>query len=563
MKTKFLLLGAALLAACGSSDQGWKTDELYYIPMLSNDPDEYTIYCDPRTNGEAFSVPEGSLFHDGYAIANTEDGYAFLDSKMQFHHPAEGYYQDVTIYNDGIAWAALPGKPLAAIDKKGNVLFEFKQAEAVTAFHEGLAVFVDSQGLWGAVDKNGKIISEPQWKGIGPMFVNGMIPVKDIDFNTWGIMNSKGEMVMECCLSDMAHYDENFLSNYVQGFREDRIPAKGENGKWGIISAKGGYIINPQFDEILLDGENYLFRKGKLYGWCDKKGQYLINPQFRSAEPFAGSELAAVQNSDREWGYIDRQGKWVVEAQFRDAKRFLACGIAPAQDANCREWGAIDKTGKWVINPQFQDMCAFGASDQLAVRDQADDVGIVGAEGQYIIAPSYADIPTELALNASGTGAKITAYSDYVDVESYAQLIDEEIRSLKKTTAGELKTVYGLKDANFPKSGGTVTLCKNKKAANDMSFKLTAAGVSAWSKVSDGWFGYDYMFRPDTPVDSYTLTVDFDRQGKARRFIEEIAETVVLKYPYDRETETFTVPGYSPIPVTVDIYRITFHIKPE
>lgn len=575
MKTKILLSFAALLAAaCGSSsDQGWKTDELRFVPLYVDmygigQPNGMT-YVDTATGTGTgfFCLDEASLFYEDRAIFTTASGYHYLKSDMKTVYPEgdEGY-RDATVYHDGMAWVAKPGGPLTVIDKKGNVLFEFKQAETAYAFHEGLAPFANSEGLWGVVDKKGNVVVEPKIDEIGPMFVNGMIPVKNAVSGTWGIMYKDGSFLTNCIFNGVAAAgsDENFQYNYVQAFREGRIPVKNGNNKWGILNIRGEWTITPQFDEILLDGQNYLFRKGSLYGWCDKDGRYLINPQFRNALPFAGRELAAVQNKERDWGYIDREGKWAIEPQFRNAKGFIAAGIAPVQDEGSREWGAIDREGRWAINPQFRELYDYGAADKLLVLDQSRNFGIIDATGKYIVAPEFPEAQRELILNPTGLGARYSAKSDYVDVETYARLIEEEILSLKKTTAGELKTARGLKDANFPKNGGTVTIYKKKKAAVDMSFKLTASGVAAWNKVSDGWFGYNYTFRADATVDNYTLTVEFDSKGKARRFIGEIFDALTQKYPLDLTARTFTLPGYSPISMTAGSNNnVILQIKPE
>lgn len=552
------------MAACGTgaSDRAWNTDDLRYVPLVTDEGP--MVYVDTQTGKQSGYVYGGSLFSDGCALVHSsEGGWQYVDYDLE-PLTGESYY-DATNFCEGMAWVAKPGGPLTAIDKKGCVLFEFKQAECAYAFHEGLAVFRNAEGLYGLVDKKGHLVAEPQWADVGPMVAGGLLTVKSQENGKWGIVNRKGETVVDCRFASFGEWtgEQAFVNNYMQALREKRIPFKDASGKWGVIDAEGNYRINPQFDGILLDGDNYMFRKARLIGWCDKNGKYLINPQFRDAQAFGDNAVTAVENKDRDWGYIDKKGQWVIQPRFSEARPFLACGIAPVRDEDSRDWGAIDKSGKWVINPQFAQMIDYGADDRLIVADQSDNVGIIGTDGHYVVSPVYDDVSRMLVDNVSGIGLFHTAQSDYVDVAHYAELIEAQILALRKSTAGQLKTTYGLKESKFPKGGGTMTLSK-KKIASDMTAKVTVAGISAWSKKSDGWFGYNYTFLPDTPVERYVLGIEFDDEGKAWRFIEEIFGELKKKYAFDEEDGTLSVPGYSLVfCVVVRSGGMVFHVNPE
>lgn len=574
MKNRFLLFAAALLlAACGgSSTIGWQTDELRYIPF--QDENGPWCYVDLSDKGKPWVTGlDMTLFYDGFAIVipieeddqvdeNSEDGYCFLSAKGAWLN-GMARYRDLTIFHDGIAWVARKGAPLAAIDRKGNLLFELKQAETVYAFHDGLAVFSDAEERWGLVDRKGNVVVEPRWSNCAAMVVNGLIAVQNPDTG-WGLASASGEMIVSGFSQvGTTDVDSKFRWNYLQALAEGRIPVRNKSGQWGVVNRKGDYLINPQFDELILDGKNYLFRKGRQWGWCDAEGRYLINPQFRDASPFAGAGLAAVQDKDRSWGYIDAKGDWVIAAQFREAGPFLPCGIAPVCDDGSDDWGAVDKKGRWVINPQFRTLYDFGADDKLLAYDRSGSLGIVNASGKYLT-QTYSDSKVELVQNRTGIGAKFMAQSDYVDVEHYAELIDAEIRLLRRMTAGELKQTYGLTDAKFPKSGGAVTLYNRKRATKEMTFKCSVTSIQPWTKASDGWFGYTYTFRPETTADSYTFVAEFSAKGRVRRFANEILEALKRRYPSGEKEGTIAIPGYSfVLGCALSNGGILFQIKPE
>lgn len=543
MKNKLLILVfSVVLTACGSSpDKGWKTDDLEQIPMFIDQNVAY-VSTDDGKLFERGCYYIGGLYHDGLALVFEGDGCRYFIDKKGVRLNEENY-QDATIFDGGVAWAVKPGSAPFAVDKKGGVLFEFPQAERVMAFHNGLAVWNDAKGNVGVVDKKGNVVFGPCWEESGPMFVNGLLPVRDGTTGLWGAIDTKGEIAIECrfeklCISDFEDY-EYFDSNYVQALCEGRIPVR-HGGKWGIVDHTGRFVINPQFDELLLDGKNYLFRKGDAWGWCDSKGRYKIDPRFDRALPFGSEKLAAVRSEEGKWGYIDRDGLWVIQPDYRIAGAFSPAGVAPVCDYRSRDWGLIDESGLWMVNPQFEFICDIGLGNRFLVEDSSHHIGLIDSKGNYVIEPVYDDAAIALRNNLQGLGVSWSVVSDYVDVAGIAAMIDRKLMSLKADTAGGLMKAYGLKESNFPKNGGSVTIYRRNDTP-DVNFKIETAVVNAWTRVSDGWFGYNYVFRPEVAVGSYTMTVRFD--GRASRFVEEILDALKQSHTYDAEKQLFELPG--------------------
>ena len=543
MKNK-LFLSAALvlpvLAGCGSSssEQGWKTDDLNYIPLFTSDG--AVVFADTEKGGTTGSYDYATLYHEGVSIVpNAQEGTEYyIDGKGSRLFQKEFY--ELSIFDDGVAWAIEDvGKPLAAIDRSGNVLFEFKEAEEAYAFHGGLSVFCEANGFWGAVDKKGNMVVSPTWADAGPMFINGLLPVQHPDTYAWGIIDAKGKIVVECRYDRICGYeDEYFMQNYIQSLSAGLIPVK-SGEKWGVIDLSGKTVISPQFDYIIRDGKNWLFRKGSSWGWCDAKGKYIINPQFRSALPFGDSGYAAVENDDRQWGYIDSKGNFKIEPQFDEAMSFNASGVAPACDKDSYDWGRVDKSGKWVVNPQFSAIYNKGLNGRFMVEDNPGSFGIVDKTGEYVVNPLFDSAPQALLDNIGGVRNECSIESGYVDVEGIACLVESTLLSLKASTAGELMAAYELSESAFPKSSGTVTLSNNKDR-KDVTLKLTGTGINAWSKSSDGWFGYNYSFRKDAPVRSYVLTVNLN--DRAEGFESEVLDAVMSKYDHDAESANISLP---------------------
>lgn len=561
-----------LLTACGSSSEGYgTTDDLECIPVIAED--NRFAYIDVSDGKEKQDVGVGyeqlSMFYDGYArVYKPDSGWVFIDKKGEPIN--KKVYRNATTFSEGVAWVSTKGGPLELINTDGETVFEFKQAEVAYSYYDGLAIFANAEGKYGVVDKKGNVVMEPRWKNMIPVIVDGIMFVETD--SGWGMADKEGNMILnggmhnicfdtddiESVAKGRSRYKSYSFQTCLNAIKDNRILVEDENYKWGVVNKKGEYVINPQFDDLLVDGDNYLFRKGDSYGWCNETGEYKINPQFSHARPFNGNDLAAAADDNGDWGLIDKEGKWKVNPQFGNIKEFLPNGLAPAEDDKSGDWGLIDKEGKWKVNPQFGKIFDIGLNDKLIVVDSSGKVGVIDGEGKFVVNPNYT-MPYEVLFNATGYAEFTIALSDYVDVQMYAGLIENTITSLKKTTAGDLKTAYKLEDSNFPKYGGNANVYY-KAVANGMSFNLQVRNLTVWSMERQGW-SYKYVFNPGAPVDSYVLTVDY--KGKVAEFGEEIFKVLTDKYGYDSEHWALNIPGYS---VTVEDTLnpgIIFYIQPE
>jgi hypothetical protein len=114
------------------------------------------------------------------------------------------------------------------------------QFEVAQPFSDGLAaVRVDSK--WGYIDKTGKFVIEPQFKGAGP-FSEGLAPAGNVDFNsvtrseepepTTGFIDKQGKTVFSLPF-DLA-------SPFVNGISTVRVGIQ-----LGYIDKTGKYIWQP------------------------------------------------------------------------------------------------------------------------------------------------------------------------------------------------------------------------------------------------------------------------------------------------------------------------------
>lgn len=490
-----------LWQGCSTNQSGtWRSDDLEYIPLQVKG--EAMSLTDLKGKKIANGLYMAGIFRDGVALVY-DTAYRFIDKKGEMVGKT---WESATFFNDGVAWAAEAASPLSIINKKGEKLVTVKDAETALAFNEGLAVYSDQSGNIGVVDKKGKIIVSPVWKNNMPYYINGVLAVAD-DNGKWGLINDKGKIVIDCQFDQILGGD-NF-GDYVLSLKANYLIVCKEK-RWGVVDLNGNFLINPQFDELYPDGDWFLMKKGKLYGWCDAKGKYVINPQFKDVNRFGESEYAPVENNDYQWGYIDRKGQYVINPQYNTAGSFFE-DIAVVKMG--KEWGAINDKGEYVINPQFASINDFWHGKAIVKDQGTKNYGIVDKTGKYLINPEYLSVGKDYLLNRFHLGENAYARSLYVDFDSIAGEVAHILESVDlNQTAGELKSEYSLPESAFSKKGNVVLFTRNTIYSTKLILK---ADCNAWQKLSDGWFGYTYKFKPDAKVEGYFLTVELE--GKAAR----------------------------------------------
>ena len=168
-----------------------------------------------------------------------------------------------------------------------------------------------------------------------------------------------------------------------------------QGSKWGVIDAKGNYVVEPLFDrlESFAAGLITVWQGGKC-GVIDAKGNYVVEPLFDRLEPFAAGLTTVWQGGQWEfnpdtpsaevwvavwqgdkWGLIDAQGNYVVKPQFDRITRLafvLSEGLVAVggwarvetryfwgiikDDTHRKLWGIIDAQGNYVFKPQFTEI---------------------------------------------------------------------------------------------------------------------------------------------------------------------------------------------------------------
>ncbi len=416
---QFLIIASSMLlfTACNVATPEASMD---LLPVSSGKDYQYI-----DSEGKIIINPQFSkagLFSDGVAMVSTSGDnpkIGFIDETGMYK--IQPQYLAATPFSDGLSWVVSENAAPATIDKDGAIKFTLKDAQIVMGFSEGLAAYSvsDSSGMkWGFVDKTGVIKITPQFSGVGS-FSNGLCPVANKD-GKWGFIDESG------LLKITNQFEE------ANGFQGKHAAVK-MNEKAGLIDESGKFVINPQYKNIIVDGDMCLIEMDGKYGWCDNEGKIIINPQFERAFRFGSSDLAPAKIGNM-FGYIEKDGKVKISPQFDFAYPFEGkCAMIKVGD----KFGLINEDGTYMVNPQFEkvsiDLIAYfltgridlGAveTDFFDVESIASAINISSWEG-LTLSSTAQEIAPKIVVNPYSADPNMP-YSEFVT--DYTIFSDREI----------------------------------------------------------------------------------------------------------------------------------------
>ncbi len=182
-------------------------------------------------------------------------------------------YQRVDYFFDGLARVMKNGC-WGVVDTRGNqvVLPQFNTIEFSGEFFK-----VNKGGMSGLVNRNGELVTEPQYAEMGKMR-EGLIPAKEADNGLWGYLNVHGQWAIK----------PRFSVAYNFGFGHALV--KGSNSLPQIINHDGKMAVrlDSKLDEASYFADNgvaWILLGGK-YGLLRVDGQVLVEPELEAVSGF-------------------------------------------------------------------------------------------------------------------------------------------------------------------------------------------------------------------------------------------------------------------------------------
>ncbi|MCW3159695.1 WG repeat-containing protein [Chryseobacterium oryctis] len=245
-------------------------------------------------------------------------------------------YDYFSFYNGFARVKAADGKTYT-INKKGQKVFENLPYPTQGSFSEGLCRVQDTNGKYGFIDTNGKLVIPCKFDEVGE-FSNGMARIEK-DSKT-GYIDKKGNIVIP---PKYYHPGDMFDVNFSDGMV---IVRESPNGKKGAIDKTGKVVIPFQYDYLYSfhNGLAMVYSDGKA-GFIDKTGKLAVPCIYDQAENFTEGHAAVKRN--KKWGFINTKGEEVIPIDMFVANRFIN-GLALVQLGNENEFSYINTKGEKV-----------------------------------------------------------------------------------------------------------------------------------------------------------------------------------------------------------------------
>ena len=268
-------------------------------------------------------------------VADTNGNWGYIDNAGRY--VVKPTYSYAATYSEGVAWVVPHNGRPTLIDKNGVQQLVLQDAQSAEMYSEGMAAYstlTEDGELWGFVNKKGKVVLSPQYSAVS-YFSGGLCAVMNSSAK-WGYVDKKGDLKVP--------YIFDNANPFVGG--KAKVAA---GGKYGVIDKKGNYLLPPTYDDLDLDGDQYLVKNKGLWGWLNADKEEVIPAQFTDAYPFRGNKMAAAKNGGK-WGYINTKGKFVIAPQYDFA--FGYDGDRALVEMSGK-YGFIDPLGNYVIDPIY------------------------------------------------------------------------------------------------------------------------------------------------------------------------------------------------------------------
>lgn len=446
------------------------------------------------------------------------------------------------------------------VNREGKIIIN-PQFGAASIFRDGIALVKSSgdNGKWGYINEEGKYIINPTYvdatvfnEGLAWVVGENAAPVA---INTKGetkftLKDAQNVRIFKENLAAFSKRDSlgnkwGFVDNtgkivisaqfdFAGDFADGKCFVKNKDGKYGYIDSSGKIVINYQFDSARNFKNNFavVTLKDKT-GVIDQQGKYVINPQFD--DMYADGDLFAIEQ-DSKWGWCDKDGKIVINPQFDDTMPFNNEDLAAVKSGKLS--GYINKEGKIIINPQFDS--AYPFNNNLAIVNSGDKIGFIDPAGKYLVNPQFDALSFDMAYYIfSNSSIYETVETQFFDVAAITNRINFSSPDGLSLTdnAGTIINKLKINVSGLAKYDSNQVLFSNRKISDDATVSLALFG-SAFKTVESGW-SYDRVFNPayESIGLIYSISLSGKGAGKAddvkAAFEKKLANVTKVKQGYN------------------------------
>ncbi len=510
-------VAAVVLTSCGKQQD--PNNEVEYLPfqeskdgkwgLISNEGE--VLFSEEFTNEPTYCV-------NGRFLVKNSDGLWEIYTAEKKPEKIGGEYLQAGLFYEDVAPVVEKGKPIQFIDKDGDVKVTLdklngKSVELCTNFSNGLAL-VKVGEFWGAVNKSGKVVVEPEYLHLvinsdGRMFgLNKRYKdVADEKKYEYTCLSKSGKEIGSLKMAKINSLRVVQTSYRTQDlFVDDGIvvsATKNDKDVEGIIGMDGEWVMKPsdklsQFKD--LRGDHMTFIGSDGYGLIGKDGDVRIRPKFFHLY-FVDDKILAGQK-ERSGGYklYDLEGEKISDEEYEAIYNFHKGEDYTIAMIGNADYVLLDRKGK-----------------EKKIDTDIYNIGL-GSEPNFVFEGDYVDIGdivSGLKIQKNGFIGLTLDMKAPQAIETVAKL--PNIRNFingaaKYNTYGEYLTA----DMEFGKGMVDIEIAKE--------------GLIKTTRTRSGWFTSTNYEWSDQPISRYQVYISSDRtqqlKGQMKKVYTEIANEV-------------------------------------
>ena len=255
--------------------------------------------------------------------------------------------------------------------------------------------------------------------------------------NKWGVINSKGETIIDPSYAEMIIIPDNkkdvfictYDVNYENGdYKTKALNSKNEqifknfdkiealqnsdennnlwyesnalrvqkNGKYGLINLDGREILSCEYDEITaMKGisNSLKTKKEDKYGIANSEGKVIIENKFADIETLGNNDKSGfiVKGEDGKFGVVNYLGIHALETKYEKIEKVSGNDLYVIVEQNAQK--LIDKEGNIVIGEGFDKIKEILKNKENGVIFEKDGkAGVMNLQGEVKINPDYQDL---------------------------------------------------------------------------------------------------------------------------------------------------------------------------
>lgn len=277
----------------------------------------------------------------------------------------------------------------------GKLFGENTKIQEKTVPNRYFAVYTNNK--WGVINSKGEIVIEPQYDETIIIPNNSkdlFICTYDVDYtkNTYKtkVINSKNTEIISGydIITALENYDdENNL------WYEEDVLLVSKNGKYGLVDFKGKELLKCEYEEIsALKGvkKSFLVKKDKKLGLVDNIGVTIIENEYEKIEPISNKYEYGyiVTDSEKKMGVINRDKSLAVEVKYEDIKNIYGDGKYVVKEED--KWQIIDDETNTYLKGEFDDVISING-ENVIIKDEKK-YAVMSLNGDTKISFKYQDI---------------------------------------------------------------------------------------------------------------------------------------------------------------------------